>query len=164
MDIELIHNMYHYYDSQFFKYKKFFNEVSYSKEINSQSDTNSNIIEFYNKKNKIILKASYQFLGRYFEKDNIWKWGWCIDMHKNLNYFIKKIFDYGFNLNTVIDNKNPNKIISLIKKILTNSIIKIINIEFILALSLYITKADFIYENKINNEWNCFLLKNIEIL
>jgi hypothetical protein len=88
-------------------------------------------------------------------------------MHKSLNYFIKKIFDYGFNIVTVDKEKKEvknNSISSVIKNIIINSIIKIKNIEFILALSLYITKAEYIWIAKEKDFNNYFLLKDIEII
>jgi hypothetical protein len=167
MDSELILNMYYTYDLQIDKYKNYASQISSFKEIKSKNDLESNILEFYDSKGKKILKASYQYLGRYYEKDDIWKWGWSMDMHKSLNYFIKKIFDYGFNIVTVDKEKKEvknNSISSVIKNIIINSIIKIKNIEFILALSLYITKAEYIWIAKEKDFNNYFLLKDIEII
>ena len=161
MDNELILNMYHMYDLQNDKYKQYIKELASFKEIKSKNDLESNILEFYDNKGKKILKAKNQILGRYYKKDFIWKWGWSLNMHKSLNYFIKKIFDYGFNL-TNSDDKN--NIVFTIKNIIINSIIKIKNINFILALSLYITKADIIWIAKEKDFTNYYLLKDIEIL
>jgi hypothetical protein len=161
MDNELILNMYHMYDVQNEKYKQYIKEIALFKEIKSNNDLEPNIMEFYDNKGKKILKAKHQVLGRYYEKDNIWKWGWSLTMHKSLNYFIKKILDYGFNL-TNSDDKN--NIVFTIKNIIINSIIKIKNINFILALSLYITKADIIWIAKEKDFTNYYLLKDIEIL
>jgi hypothetical protein len=83
-------------------------------------------------------------------------------MHKSLNYFIKKIFDYGFNLTSITEEKNS--VAFFIKNLIINSIIKIKNIEFIMALSLYITKADYILRLKEKDYYNYYLLKDIEIL
>lgn len=163
MDIEIIQNMYNYYDIHNSKYESYISKISYTKEIKSQNDLNNNIIEIYDNKNKKILKATYYYLGRYYDNENIWVWGWSILMHKSLNYYIKKIFDYGFNI-TIEDKDKSNKTLLIIKTIILNSIVKILNIDFILALSMYISKAEYIYNNKVDNYVNYYLLKDIEIL
>jgi hypothetical protein len=164
MDVELVHNMYHYYDLQNSKYEAYVSEISYFKDIKSKNDLENNVMELYDKKNKKILRATYQYLGRYYPDDKTWKWAWSIPMHKSLNYFIKKIFDYGFNI--VIDEKqyDIHNILYLIKLMITNSIIKIVNIDFILALAMYISKAEYIWGNNFDNYFNYYLLKDIEIL
>ena len=106
MDNELILNMYYTHDLQMDKYNKYLSDIGSHKEIKSKNDLESNILEFYDNKGKKILRASYQILGRYYEKDYIWRWGWSLQMHKSLNYFIKKIFDYGFNLTSITEEKN----------------------------------------------------------
>ncbi len=164
MDVDLILNMYHNYDLQMNKYGNYALQISSFKEIKSKNDLESNILEFYDAKGKKILKASYQYLGRYYEKDSMWQWGWSMDIHKSLNYFIKKIFDYGFNIVSVKNENKKDFVLTLIKNIIINSIIKIKNITFILALSLYITKAEYIWIGKEQNHNNYYLLKDIEIL
>ncbi len=162
MDIETIQNMYNYYDINIEKFSKYFRYDSTIeiKEIFSKNDTEYNKIEIF-KNNKKIMIYSWSLLGKYNIKDNIWKWGWSLPISKNQTFFIKKIFDYGYN---IIDNNNTTNIL---KDLLINSIIKINNIDFILALSLYITKNQYINRVDILNnkdEYYFYLIKDIEIL
>jgi hypothetical protein len=163
MNSEFINSTYEYFNNQDSKYDKYLNNIVSFKEIKSSNDTIESIIELYDKNEKIKIKASYQYLGEYYIDEHIWKWGWAKDMSKNNNYFIKKIFDYGFNLDT---NKGQSKIASLIKSIITNSLIKIKNVDFLLALSMKLTKADFYYkqyhpEKKMDYY---YLLRDVKII
>jgi hypothetical protein len=156
MDNDVIQNMYYYLDNANNKYSKYFVGSFEIKDYPSKSDTEFSKIEIY-KNGKKILIASYSVLSKYYVKDNIWIWSWSLPIQKNQNYFIKKIFDYGYN---IIDK---NKISQLLKDILVNSIIKITNVDFILALSIYITKSEYIYQEKKSDHLIFYLLKDIEI-
>ncbi len=154
--------MYNYYDMNDEKYHKYFKRDIDTEEKNivSKDDTEYNKMEIYKNKKKI-MTYSYSILGKYDFKEKIWIWGWSLPIPKNQTYFIKKIFDYGYN---IVDN---NKITSMVKDILINSIIKIHNINFLLALSLYITKNQYI-DMSINptnkSVYDIYLIKDIEIL
>jgi len=159
MDVEFIRKAYEYHDIQMDKYRKYFNNIVVDELNDSDNDTGQSILKCYDKNNKLIIKSTYQFLGVY--KNNIWTWGWAIDISKNINYFIKKIFDYGFNINTL---QGKNKIASLLKSLMINSSIIIKNISFLLALSIFLTKGQYIYILSNNNENYYYLLNNIDIL
>jgi hypothetical protein len=157
MDKEIIQNMYHYYDSHIDKYYKYFEgDISIETKISNNDIEFSKLILYKN--GKKLLSASYSILGKYHHNDNIWIWGWSLPIKKNQNFFIKKIFDYGYN---IVENNDTT---ILIKELLVNSVFKINNIEFILALSLFITKNEHIYRSyDKNNNSDFYLLKDIEI-
>ena len=85
----------------------------------------------------------------------------------NNTYYIKKIIKYIFNLN--INAKNVEELIFYndIKNMFlhsTNIIENPIQLEQILAITLFITKSDLIYKINKEHKTEYFLLRNVEIL
>jgi hypothetical protein len=165
---ELISLSFIYYDMQTKKYKKYYNnELT----LNYNDDKPTFKLE---KDTKILMKGDYNFIGRFFKTTKIFKWGWdflYIDKKKNFiknnTYYIKKIINYIFNLNINANNVEELIFYNDIKNIFLHNKYVIenpIQLEQLLAITLYITKSDLIY--KINNEsfTEYYLLKNVEPL
>ena len=129
-----------FYDKNQELYNVFFNKIKYIKFVD-----NINMIDdiiFYDENKKVLLESSYEILGVFLPKTQLWKWSWSIPSFKKKHTFIsRKILDYAFNLDNF-------KEISL-RSDLTNSKIKIINdlqLDIHIALSSYIGKQPLIFK------------------
>jgi hypothetical protein len=129
-----------FYDKNQELYSVFFNKIKYIKFIDNINMTDD--IIFYDENKKILLESSYEILGVFLPKTQLWKWSWSIPSFNKKHTFIsRKILEYAFNL----DN---NKEISL-RSDLTNSKIKIVNdlqLDIHIALSSYIGKQPLIFK------------------
>jgi hypothetical protein len=159
------------YDMQIKKYKKYYNNNN--KLILHYNNNNQPIFELKND-DKILMKGDYNFIGIYGKQDNDFRWGWDYlyinnqqELMTNNTYYIKKIIKYIFNLN--INAKNVEELIFYndIKNMFlhsTNIIENPIQLEQILAITLFITKSDLIYKINKEHKTEYFLLRNVEIL
>ncbi len=129
-----------FYDKNQELYNVFFNKIKYIKFIDNINMTDE--IIFYDENKKILLESSYEILGVFLPKTQMWKWSWSIPSFKKKHTFIsRKILEYAFNLDNI-------KEISL-RSDLTNSKIKIINdlqLDIHIALSSYIGKQPLIFK------------------
>lgn len=159
----LIELSFNYYDLKKKEYKKYYNSSIYKQNY----DPTTNI--FYLKKNNNnILKFEKQLLGSFNKDTNIFTWGWYYyfvnnNIQYDNTYVIKKILNY------ILKMKIKNKdIIKNIRKIFLRYQYNIsypLELELILAMTLYITKSDMIYRDDNNKKIIFYyLLRNVEIL
>lgn len=137
-----------FYDKNQELYNVFFNKIKYIKFIDNINMTDE--IIFYDENKKILLESSYEILGVFLPKTQLWKWSWSIPTFKKKHTFIsRKILEYAFNLDNI-------KEIAL-RADLTNSKIKIVNdlqLDIHIALSSYIGKQPLIFKfyNKFEDD------------
>jgi hypothetical protein len=158
----LIELSFNYYDLKKKEYKKYYNSSIYKQNY----DPTTNI--FYLKKNNNnILKFEKQLLGSFDKDTNIFTWGWYYYYYNNNiqydnTYVIKKILNY------ILKMKIKNKgIIKNFRKIFLRYQYNIsypLELELILAMTLYITKSDMIYRDDNKKIIFYYLLRNVEIL
>jgi hypothetical protein len=170
--LELTSLSFIYYDMQIKKYKKYYNK-NYELILNYHDD--KPIFELKND-NKILMKGNYNFIGDICKTNKIFKWGWDYlyinknkQFMKNNTYYIKKIINYIFNLNINADNVEELIFYNDIKNMFlhnTNIIESPIQLEQLLAITLYITKSDLIYkiDNVEGNYTEYYVLRNVQIL
>lgn len=142
-DIELentIRDSLEFYDNNQERFQNFFKKIKYVQFVN-----NNEIIDdilLYDNNKKLILESSYEILGVFVPKTNIWKWSWSIpNINKKYTYISRKILDYAFNLDS--STEIP------LKSELINSKIKIINelqLDIHIAISSYIGKQPLIFK------------------
>ena len=161
----LIELSFNYYDLKKKEYKKYYNSSIYKQNY----DPTTNI--FYLKKNNNnILKFEKQLLGSFNKDTNIFTWGWYyyhIDNKNNIHYdntyVIKKILNYILKMKI----KNKDMILNIRNIFLRYQydILCPLELELILATTLYITKSDMIYRDDKNEKIIFYyLLRNVEIL
>ena len=137
-----------FYDKNQELYNVFINKVKYIKFINNINMTDEIIL--YDENKKILLESSYEILGVFLPKTQLWKWSWSIpSFHKKHTYISRKILEYAFNLDRTTE--------LALRTDLTNSRIKIINdlqLDIHIALSSYIGKQPLIikYYNKFKKD------------
>lgn len=168
----LIVSSFIYYDMQKKKYKKYYN--------------NKNNLKIYHEPNKepyfelindaeILMKGEYNLIGIFNNDKKLFRWGWDYVMWDFDNkfmsrntYYIKKIINYIFSLNINGDNieedtffyKDMKNLFLHHKFIIKNPL----QLEQLLAITLYITKSDLIYKIQKNNKTEYYILRNIQIL
>lgn len=144
-----------YYDKQKKKYKKFYSNDLTFNFIEVKNELS--LPKFELKRNDdLIIEGSFNIIGFYFPNEKIWKWSWNVPYTfdhgvptKNRYYIMKKLINYALDLEFP-QNKSREEItfVSDLKHYLLSSQINIshpIELEKILALSLYITHSDMIY-------------------
>lgn len=128
------------------------------------------------------MKGDYNFIGSYYKELKTFKWGWDYIYINNQitrqlittnTYYLKKIIDYILSLynNEKVFDHEIEKITFYydIKKMFLVNEFKIRNIlelEILLAITLYITKSDLIYK-LYNEKQKCndyYILRNINII
>jgi hypothetical protein len=129
-----------FYDKNCEKYDDFFKKINYIKLVDNNNLTDE--IVFYDKNKNVLLKSSYEPLGIYIPKQQLWKWAWSVPTwHKKYTFISRKILDYAFNL----DQKKEY----LLRSKLINSKIKIYNdlqLDIHIAISSYIGKQPLIFK------------------
>lgn len=144
-----------HYDERNKKYKKYYNP-----QFTLEEDIIENTKQYYlnnNINNINIFKCEVHFIGKFNKDNNKFQWGWATldDNNKNIDIF-KQIINYIFYKNSFI-----RKLFLRYKM----NILYPLELELILAITLYITKSDMIYKKqKENNITHYFLIKNIEML
>lgn len=134
-----------FYDNNQEKYHIFFDKVKYVRFVDNNNNTDD--IIFYDENKKILLESSFEIMGIYLPKNNMWKWSWSIpSIHKKYTFISRKILEYAFNLHHT--KEFP------LRSDLINSKIKINNdlqLDIRIALSSYIGKQPLIFKfyNKI---------------
>jgi hypothetical protein len=129
-------------------------KLTYYNYINStdvilKHDNDNSII--FKKNNEIIYSGKFSLFGLFDINTKIWIWSWCVP-HFTFNETIstRKILEYGLTL----EPKTNSSIQHYIKSHLVNSRLFFENEIFLdihLGLSLYLSKAKFIYSQIKNN-------------
>jgi hypothetical protein len=126
--------------------------------IKSNNDTKPDKIIF-TKNNKLFASAEIYCIGMMNIKNNIWIWSWSdYGINNNSSILSRKVLNYGMDLiiqeDGSLNNNNSNNFNIIIKLFLTNSRLKLYsNLEFelILALSMNILNADYIFNTSVLN-------------
>lgn len=160
-----------YYDTQTQKYKKY-----YDNKYNIKFYHEHNFSSFELKEDtKILMKGEYNIIGYFYKNNNTFAWGWDTLATDNNNklilntYYIKRIIIYILNI-VIEDNEEEIKYYSnLINTFLHHRIIikYPLQLEILLAITLYITNSDFIYKriNKNNNNIiEYYIFKNSKLV
>jgi hypothetical protein len=120
--------------------------------VKSNNDTEPDKIYFY-KNNKLFASAEFYCIGLMNTNNNIWIWSWSDhNINNNSSILSRKILNYGMDIIKENNGSNSKKFNIIIKLLLTNSRLKIhTNFEFelIMALSMNILNANYIYSTWI---------------
>jgi len=111
------------------------------------------IVEIYDKKKKLIFKATYYVIGLYNVTNSIWYWGWFIDFidrdladkSKDIKIWGKKIFE-----KHKPKTKHDQALYFYTKNgsFMTN----IMNVNFFIKLAMYIFKGKWFFETNHSEE------------
>lgn len=143
---QIVRSALEYYDENTIKFYDNIHSFKYYN-INKQLGE----ITFYDKEKQKIKKTSYEIIGKYIHKQNIWTWGWSIPvLQKNLNKISKKILLYALELDS-IDNALKTEFITSRYQI-SNPI----QMDIHVALASFLSKQPCIfrldYTNKMKRE------------
>jgi hypothetical protein len=146
-DKNILSDALEYYDNNLERYNKFMSQVKFIKKIKSNNDLEHNVIIFYDKDKKVLLKSRYEIFGIYMNRINTWAWAWSIPFFKkNMTYISRKILNYGVELDP--DN-------GFLKTELINSRYRItspIQLDIHSAVASYLSKQLLVYKYSIFTE------------
>ena len=139
-NIDIVTNSLKYYDKNMEIYKDKLKYAKYFKIEESSSDTQHEILLFYDENKKLILKTRYEYIGIYGHNTQTWIWGWSIPtLRKISTTIIRKIFNYGAEL-------DPSE--SFLKTELVTARFMIsdpIQLDIHMAIVSYLSKTPFTY-------------------
>lgn len=130
------------YDKNKETYGKIFRNVESYKYVLTENELENDKLVFFDKNNKKIIEADFEYIGAYFVAQNIWIWGWAI--HRLKKKWIsksKKMLQYGLSLD---EEENSHLKLELI-----NSRFMIsdpIQIDIHLAVASELSKVPCIYQ------------------
>jgi hypothetical protein len=169
----LIPQAFEYYDNQFNKFKQFFDNDDLSTSLHFRVPDNDMDEMMFTLKNvktdKILLKGTYSLLGTYNSQHSLWMWGWAIPQrNKAENLISKKILNYALSIDSLDKNTEDDITNNMIlKSELLNSKIYLenpeIEIEKYKALSLYLTKSNYIFKESVYWLDQYFIFRDIVI-
>lgn len=169
----LIPQAFEYYDNQYNKFKKYFDNDVLSTGIDFKipdNDIDEMVFTLKNiKTDKILLKGTYSLLGTFNNQHSIWMWGWAIPQrNKAENLISKKILNYALSIDSFDKNTEDDVTNNMIlKSELLNSKIYLenpeIEIEKYKALSLYLTKSNYIFTESVYWLDQYFVFRDIVI-
>ena len=189
---ENISESFKYYDNSLKEYKKYYN-INKKIKLNFKINLIDNIPVFELKnENKVLMRGDYNLIGIFGKKEGTntkyFRWGWDIlyyakydnnlinenknnDVLLNINntHYIKKIINYIFDLKINVNNYKEVFFYEHMKEIFLRHIIEIENplqLDMLLAMTLYITKSDLIWRvvGDDNNITRYYLLRNVKKL
>lgn len=143
MDVTtLITNSLEYSDKYSEQYKNLFKDIKYSQIKLSTSDLDNNIIIFYDKDKNELFRSRYEVLGLYIPKTHTWVWGWAISqLKKNTTNIVRKIWNYGANLDTNFTFLKTELITSRFR------ISNLIQLDLHAGIASYLSKNPIIYKH-----------------
>lgn len=157
----IIKNAYNYLDNKLEKYRqKVQGKVAKWRLISSSSDNITPIYEFFDVNDKLLFKAECEILGIEYRDENnkdLWVWSWAhVGLDKNQTILSRRLLQYGLDIIT----KDLNDY--FLKSIFINSRLKINDVEVvvILALSIYISKKEYIMKLIDHNRILYFIVNN----
>lgn len=156
---DLISRSLEYYDSNNEKYKDKFEHVRYTKFKFSNIDIEYSMIYLYDDNKKEIYKSRIELIGVFLTNSNIWTWGWAIPtLQKNLTTIIRKIWNYGAELNNELNYLKMELITSRFK------ISDVIQLDMHISIAAYLSKKPLIYKyykyiniDNFNNDTDVFI-------
>ena len=139
---QIVRSALEYYDENTIKFYDQIHSFKYYK-INKQIGE----ITFFDQDKKLIKNTSYEIIGKYIHKQNIWTWGWSIPvLQKNLNKISKKILLYALELES-IDNALKTEFITSRYQI-SNPI----QMEIHVALASFLSKQPCVFRLDYTNK------------
>lgn len=127
-------------------------KISINKDYEYVFNDNSNIVELY-LNDKLKLKAEYSIIGLYNIPLSVWYWGWNIAfINKKLIKPVLQINEFGKEITNnyaSFDKIEAEELYYIVSN--NNFYISSNNIEKIIKLSLYLTKAIWCFPVKYNN-------------
>jgi len=139
---ELIINSLKYYDKNREQYTRLYNRFKYFLYIKSDSDTEYNIIVFYDKNKKEIYRSRYEIIGSYYKIYNLWTWGWSHpSLKKNLSQTSRKILNYGLDIPPTDEDMYMRSELITSRFRITSDI----QLDIHVALASYLSKQKMIY-------------------
>jgi len=130
--------------------------------IFKETKNNEDIIELYDKKGKLILKATYQVIGIFNNKTSMWTWGYAIDLiNKESIKKSKKILEFNKELKkNNINNKLNYKAFESLDFYTSNETFSTSKdkLEIFSKLMIYLTNGEWflkiIHNSDSNNKSN----------
>ena len=147
------------------KYDMYKNKISLLKKYNvvidqSGDDNIRDKINFYDKNNELVFSSEFEVIGCHIIKPNVWVWSWSHPYFKKKHIsFIKKLLNYGFELDTFDEAELKARLITS-----RYFIIDHVQIDVILALTSYITKNPYIFPQAKYDDNNKKILTNYFII
>jgi hypothetical protein len=145
---------YEYFD----KKKKLFETIAqYKMEIHeSGEDLEMDTFEMLDEHNKPVAKGKISLVAVYNCELSLWQWAWCLPFYKKTtNYISRKLLHYALDIDTNSDDILKSNKDVIFKSVLLNSKLHLqwpnIETEYLLAMSLYLTKHDFYYSAEVTN-------------
>ena len=139
----ILYNALEYYDKNTEKYEEIFKKVHYISFIPIKTETAHSIIVFYDHRKRELFRSRYEIIGQYDNSIKTWTWAWAIArFFKNSTTIIRKIINYGFNL----DNSSESL---FLKTELITSRFKITNdiqLDIHAAISSYLSKQKIVFK------------------
>ena len=128
------HDLYEY------KILNFLKKIEYFKIQNDRNLTPR--IKLFDSNKNLLLESSFENVGIFKQKNNIWQWGWSMNsINNNQNFISRNILTYSFKLKTEIPSEYLLKAILLESK---HFIKNKLQLEILLAISSYLSKFHFI--------------------
>jgi hypothetical protein len=128
------HDLYEY------KVLNFLKKIEYFKIQNDRNLTPR--IKLFDSNKNLLLESSFENVGIFKQKNNIWQWGWSMNsINNNQNFISRNILTYSFKLKTEIPSEYLLKAILLESK---HFIKNKLQLEILLAISSYLSKFHFI--------------------
>jgi hypothetical protein len=146
----LISNALNYYDTNNDKYAKFFAKVKYFSIDTSKDDLTMSKITFYDKDTIPLVTSTFGAIGVLDHATRTWMWAWAItaEIPKNDVKLIKKLMQYGMDLDPTIENE-------LMKTELITSrfrVVNLIQLDIHISIAAYLSKIPCIYKANIVNQ------------
>ncbi|AYV79122.1 MAG: hypothetical protein Faunusvirus3_2 [Faunusvirus sp.] len=144
MQKNLISTSLEYYDRNAERYSKIFKKIGRVTYDIKPSDLDKSKIYLYDKSDKLILSAHFEYLGKYFSSYKLWTYSWSQpEYSKNLTYISRKILEYGLD----IDSCKGDSLTQHVKTQLITSRIKIedpLQLDIQIGLASYLSRQDAI--------------------
>lgn len=157
--ISVIPDALKYYDRNTEKYSKLVEKIKYisgrriedpsqpDKEVASAKETDHVEYSFYDADKNYLFTSRIEYVGKYFENQNIWVWAWALAaVNKSTCTIIRNVFLYGTDINVYShDSINDENLILRNELVTSRSIITDkIQIDIHCALASYLSKKPFI--------------------
>jgi hypothetical protein len=129
-----------YYDENVEKYKHVFDNVKYMKYSYAENDNDHSTISFYDEYQKILFSSRFEYIGSYSAVTTTWKWAWAGIFKRNLTNIIRKILNYGAEL---------EQNMKVLKTELITSVFVVndeIQLDIHVAIASYLSKKPLIFQ------------------
>lgn len=149
-----------YYDENTEKFIKIRKKIKYftTKKISNKNENNKEESEekirtdhrdlsFYDKDKNYLFTSRIELVGKYYEGQSVWIWGWALpSWNKSFSTIIRNVFIYGTDLNIYTGGVANNEKLLLKNTLITSRSVTtdIIQVEIYCALASYLAKKVFI--------------------